>query len=386
VTPGPTIFISAGEASGDMHGAALARALRTRWPGVRLLGLGGDRMAAEGVELLAHVSELAIMGLVEVVRHLPFLVSLRRRVFAALDREEVDLVVPIDYPGFNLRLARRSRQRGIPVLYYIAPQVWAWHESRTRDLSRDTNLVAVILPFEERFLRDRGVNARFVGHPLLDQPEDGESRGEWASKWGVDSERPVLAIYPGSRPQEIRRHLAIFSAAATLVQQARPDVQPVIGVARPLDPALFEGVRWPRVDGASGLLRHADAALVKSGTTTLEATLAQTPFVVAYQLNPLSYQIARRVVRVPHITLANIVAEREIVPEFIQDAVTPDALAATLLPLLEPESPRRQAMLADLGDVRNRLGTPGAATRVAELAAAVLNGKAAGAANAEGGR
>ncbi|MBA3968529.1 MAG: lipid-A-disaccharide synthase [Gemmatimonadetes bacterium] len=371
----PTIFLSAGEASGDLHGAGLARALKARWPDARLLGLGGDRMKAEGVELLAHVSELAIMGLVEVVRHLPFLLALRRRVFAVLAAERVDLVIPIDYPGFNLRLARRARERGVPVLYYVAPQVWAWHESRTRALSQDADMVAVILPFEEAFLRERGVSAQFVGHPLLDAPSTAESRTEWAARQGLRAEQPILAVFPGSRPQEIGRLLQIFSGAAAQVHAARPDVQPVIAAAPHLNPDLFTGTPWPRINDAQGLLHHADVALVKSGTTTLEATLAGIPFVVAYRVNPLSYYIARRLVRVPFITLTNLIAEREIVPELVQDKATPDALAAALLPLLNRDSPDRQAMVRNLAEVRAQLGQPGAAERVVELAASLIQSR-----------
>ncbi|HYH79501.1 MAG TPA: hypothetical protein VEX86_06880, partial [Longimicrobium sp.] len=175
----PVIFISAGEESGDLHGAALARALRARFPRARMLGLGGARMKAEGVELMAGLGELAVMGFVEVLRHLPYFIDLKKRVFAALERERVDLVIPIDYPGFNLRLAKHARGRGIPVLYYIAPQVWAWHKSRVRDLARDADRVAVVLPFEEAFLRAAGVNARFVGHPLLDRPHPALLRDVW---------------------------------------------------------------------------------------------------------------------------------------------------------------------------------------------------------------
>ncbi len=373
----PTIFIAAGEPSGDLHGAGLARALRARFPRARLLGLGGSRMAAEGVELLAGLDELAVMGFVEVLRHLPFFLDLKRRVFSALESERVDLVVPIDYPGFNLRLARHARARGIPVLYYISPQVWAWHASRTRDLARDADVVAVVLPFEERFLRDRGVHATFVGHPLLDLPPRAESRAAWAASAGLDPERPVLALFPGSRPQEIRRHLELFSAAAERVVVRSPRVQPVVGTPKDIDRGVYEGARWPLVDGASGLLEQADAALVKSGTSTLETALAGTPGVVAYRMNGLSYAVAKRLVKVPHIALANLIAEERVFPEFVQDAATPEALAAALLPLLDAESPERRRMLAGLSSVRERLRGEGegAAVRTAAIAAELLEAR-----------
>ena len=370
----PTIFLAAGEPSGDMHGAALVKALLARWPGARLLGLGGARMAAEGVELLADPSDLSVMGFAEVLSRLPFFLRLRRRIFRVLEREAVDLVVPIDYPGFNLRLARHARAQGIPVLYYIAPQVWAWHASRATALARYANRVAVILPFEEPFLRAAGADAEFVGHPLLDSSSPRESREAWAERWGLDSERPILALFPGSRKQEVERHLDLFASTAAAVQRTEPAVQPVIGVAADLSPALFAETDLPLIPSESGVLHHADAALVKSGTTTLEAALAGVPFVVAYRMNPFSYWLARRLVRVPHIALANLVADARIVPEFVQGDASPEALSGAVLPLLHRDTPERQRMLDDLRRVRERLAKGGAAERVAAVAGELLAG------------
>lgn len=370
--PAPTIFISAGEESGDLHGAALARALKERFPDARLIGLGGARMEAAGVRLYAGLNELAVMGFVEVLRHLPFFVDLRKRVFAALEEERVDLVIPIDYPGFNLRLAQHARGRGLPVLYYIAPQVWAWHRSRVRSLARDADRVAVVLPFEEEFLRSNGVEARFVGHPLLDRAPLEQSREEWARSQGLDPDRPILALFPGSRAQELRRHLELFSEAAARVVARRADVQPVIGVPRGMAAEVYGGARWPRIESSTGLLQYATAALVKSGTTTLEAGIAMTPLVVVYRMAPASYALARRVVKVPHIALANLIADRRVAPEFVQDAATPEALAEALLPLLDVDSPERKAMVEGLAEIRGKLGGEGASRRVAEMAGELL--------------
>lgn len=371
----PTVFLAAGEPSGDLHGSALALALRARIPDVRLIGMGGPRMAAAGTRLLAELDDLAVMGFAEVLSRLPYFLRLRRRVFAALRDEGVDLVIPIDYPGFNLRLARHARAQGIPVLYYIAPQVWAWHASRAAHLARDATEVAVILPFEEAFLRAAGANARFVGHPLVDVPAPVEERATWCRAAGLDPERPILALFPGSRPQEVKRHLELFSRTAAEVVRRSPAAQPVIGASPDVEPGLLAGTRWPLSAQPRALLHFATAALVKSGTTTLEAALAGTPFVVVYRMNPLSYQVARRLVRVPHIALANLVAGERLVPEFVQGEANPPALASALLPLLAPGE-ARQRMREGFARVRAALGGGGAAERVAEAAAVLLAGRA----------
>ena len=371
----PTILLSAGEASGDLHGAGLARALLRRWPDARLYGLGGPRMQAAGVELLAHTDELAVMGFAEVLAHLPFFMRLMRRVQASLDARRPDLVIPIDYPGFNLRLARRARARGIPVLYYIAPQVWAWHRSRMHQLARSADRLAVILPFEEELFRNAGAAARFVGHPLLDLPQPQSGREEYLERLGLAPDRPVLALFPGSRAQELGRHLQLFEGAAAHVLAARPEVQPVIAAGGSVAVAAYRGASFPLVSDSWELLHHADAALVKSGTSTLQAALTGTPLVVAYRMHPLSYALARRLVRVPHIALVNLVAGERIALELIQDAATPEVLANALLPLL-PGGAGRDRALAALARVRARLvpdtdGGP-AAERVAALAAELV--------------
>ncbi len=316
-------------------------------------------MASQGVTLLADLDRLAVLGFTEVVRHMPDLARLRRGVRRFLAEQGVDLFVPIDYPGFNLPLAAFARRRSIPVLYYIAPQVWAWHESRARKLARDTDLVCVVLPFEAEHLERWGVNARFVGHPLLDRL--GRRPGS-----GATTRPPVLGIFPGSRKQEVERMLPPFLAAARILQQAFPELE--VGVARAQDLALevYGDLQDATLISAEELASEARAAITKSGTITLQLALAGVPMVVGYRVNQLTYRLARRLVRVDHIALVNLVAGTEVVPELVQDAVTPALLASATRPLLDPNHPARATQVRGLAEVVARLGAPGAAARVAE--------------------
>ena len=367
----PRILLSAGDPSGDVHGAALARALRARWPDAELYGLGGPRMAAAGMRLLADFDRLAVMGLAEVAGRIPFFIGLFRRLRAGLAADPPDLVIPIDYPGFNLRLARAANERRVRVLYYIAPQVWAWHRSRARKLARYTDRMAVILPFEEAVFRSAGGQATFVGHPLLDAEPPRRPRTELCEALGLDASRPILALFPGSRRQELERHLQLFAQAAERLRESRPEVQPVIAAGATLDDALFASTPLPRTRDAWELLHHATAALVKSGTSTLQAALTITPMVVAYRMHPATFAVARRVVRVPHVGLANLVAGDRVVPELLQDAATPAALAAALLPLMEEGSETRQRAESGLARVRGALAAAADSSTVADRVAAL---------------
>ena len=373
---GPTILLSAGEPSGDLHGAAVAAALRRRWPRARLFGLGGPLMAEAGVELLEDVRRLAVMGFVEVAGRLPFFVRLLRRVRREMVRRRTDLVLPIDYPGFNLRLARAARRSGVPVLYYIAPQVWAWHRSRCRQLAENTDRLAVVLPFEETVFREAGARAVFVGHPLLDAAPVTVTREAFCEQLGLDPAAPILALFPGSRAQEVRRHLAVFEGAAHRLRETNPAVQPVIAASRTLPRELYGGTPFPLVHDSRALLAHARAALVKSGTGTLEAALAGTPLVIAYRAHPLTFWLARRLVQVPRIGLVNLVAGEALAPEYLQDEATPEALARAVGPLLE-DGVARDRMLEGLARVRASLapqedGAGSVAERVVQLAAELL--------------
>jgi len=367
----PVILLLAGEPSGDLHAAAVARELRRRYPSCRLIGTGGEKLAAEGVELLASLDDLAVMGFVEVAARLSFFRRLERQVIELLRTEGVDLVLPVDYPGFNLRITRSAHRMGLPVVYYIAPQVWAWKAGRAARLAREADRIAVILPFEEELFLREGGRASFVGHPLLEERREVRTREPFCRASGLDPDRPILAIFPGSRSQEVRRHLEPFLEAGELLRDQCQGLQIAVARAPGLSVPLPTGQDIRLVEEGFELLHHARAALVKSGTTTLEAALAGTPFIVAYRTHPLTFQLARRLVRVDHVALANLVGGGRIVPEFLQEEVEPERLAGALLPLLR-DSAERGDMIEGLRRIRDRLGTPGAAGRVVDLVEAVL--------------
>ncbi len=364
----PRIFLSAGEASGDLHAAALAAALREIFPKAELFGLAGPRMVAVGVEPIVEFDSLVVMGLAEVVLKLPFFVRLRRRVKRLLAARPPDLVIPVDYPGFNLWLCEQAHERGISVLYYIAPQLWAWRPERAAILARHADRVAVVFPQEEPFLREFGVEAVFVGHPLLDRQSGWESPREAIAALGADPARPILGLLPGSRPQEVRRLLAPFLAVAREVLRRRPDIQVVVSGAPHVPPESYAAAEtFPVVADSTRVLRAATAVLTKSGTTTVEAALAQTPLVIAHRVHPLTYRVARRLVSVDSVGMVNLLAGERIAPEFIQ-SLPVERIAEALLPLLDSDSAERRRMLEKLRRVRGRLGEPGAPKRVARMA------------------
>lgn len=356
----PTVFLSAGEESGDQHGAALARALQARLPGVQLVGLGGHRMAEAGVDLLAGLDRLAILGFGEVARRLPDLLALRQQVHRVLAERDVDLVVPIDYPGFNLPLAGHAHRCGLGVLYYIAPQVWAWKTGRVRKLARWADTVCAVLPFEVEFLAAHGVEARFVGHPLLDLPQPQRSPS-----------RDTLGLFPGSRIQEVEQMLPVFLQAGELLAARRPGLR--VMVARPpeLPDSAYVGCDPGLLADPAEVIRVAGAAITKSGTITLQLALAGIPMVVGYRIGALTYEMMKRLVKVDHVSLVNLVAGRAVVEEMLQQEMSAEALAAEAERLLD-DKPYRETVTAGLADVGSRLGEPGAAGRVADDCVRIL--------------
>jgi len=363
------IYISAGEPSADAHAAAVATALRRRLPGFELEALGGPLLERAGVRVLDRMEAFSVVGFVEAVAKIPAHYRLLGRVKKAFNEKRYDLVILVDYPGYHLRAAAAAAAAGIPVLYYIAPQMWAWGANRVRKLSPVKQL-AVILPFEEAFFRERGVPATFVGHPLKDRPPP-PARVEARRALGLDPNRVTLGLFPGSRTLEVKRHWAMFREAAAKVAAARPDVQIVLAGTRD---AAYPDPGEIRVQHGDPLLvfAAADAGICKSGTTTLEAAIADVPMVITYRVHPISSFIALRVMRVPWVGLVNLVAGYEVAPELLQRRATADSLADGVLPLLDADHPATRRQREGLRLVRDRLGAPGAADRVAELAAGLI--------------
>ncbi len=366
------VLFVAGETSGDLHAAGVAADLRRRLPHVHLVGVGGERMRDEGVELIEHADRLAVIGAAEVLSQIPRHWRLLRNIRARLSNGAIGLVILVDYPGFNLRVALAAHAAGVPVLYYITPQVWAWGAGRLEKLARVVSRAAVILPFEEELLRAHGIDATFVGHPLLDRAQQLPGRREARHSLGLPQDGPVLALFPGSRSSEIRRHLDAFVETAREVERRRPGLRVIVseapGVHIPTSRCPYRIVRAPSFT----IWRAATAAFSKSGTSTLEAAVAECPLVIAYRTSRWTYALARRLIRIPHIGLVNVVAGREIAPEFVQEGMQPRIIAPLLAELLDEESARRQRMLADLSEVRAKLGAPGAAALVGQMAEGLL--------------
>ncbi len=367
---GPRLLISAGEPSADLHAAPVAAALRARWPGARVEALGGPRLEAAGATVRWRLEDYTAFGLAEVVASIPRHARLLREWRRALARREWDLVVLLDYPGFHLRVAEAAKAAGVPVLYYIAPQLWAWRPERARRFARAVDRLAVILPFEAGFFGRLGVAATYVGHPLLDG-EPWPDRAEARRRLGIGEGERVLALLPGSRAGEVRRLWpAMRDAALRLRGEGRCDRVLVAST----DAGAYPGAEgFTLAPGDSRMvMAAADAALAKSGTTTLECALAGTPMVVTYAVHPVTWVIVRRLATVPYVSLVNLVAERMVVPELLQGDATADRLAAEAAPLLAEGSAAREAQLRGFAEVRRRLGGPGAAVHVADLAGELL--------------
>ena len=363
------VMIVAGEASGDLHGSGVVRELKAMDPGIEIFGIGGEKMKAAGMELVYHVNELSFMGFVEVIKHLPLIRSVKRTLEQLLTLKRPDAVVLIDYPGFNLRFAASVKAKGVPVLYYISPQVWAWHRSRLKTMKNVIDRMMVVFPFEVPLYEREGIPVEFVGHPLLEVLASTASEWEFRKAHGLDPAKPLLALFPGSRVQEIENIFPVMLEAGKALAGSH-NMELAVGIAPTLPESLFtetfdmDGVRTVR--GATyELMRWGTFALVTSGTATLETACFGTPMCVLYKTSWPTYLIGRLLVRVRNIGLVNIVAGREIVPEFVQGDMNVPTIVETVDRLIgDPGA--LASMRKDLSAIRSKLGTPGASRRVAE--------------------
>ena len=384
----PNIFLSAGEASGEAYGALLLSELKERCARLdvtpRFLGMGGERMEALGFERVVRSEDVAVMGITEVIRHLPEIYGEYRKLRAAIRARRPDVAVLIDFPDIHFKLAEEFKRLGIPVIFFVSPQLWAWKKGRIKKVQRFVDRMLVIFPFEEPFYRERGVNATYVGHPLADLPLPKISRERFAEEDGLDPRNRWIGLLPGSRAKEIRLNLPEMVRAARILFERDPATEFVLPLAPTLTMEqmhvvtgmlndLAQGLPIRMVRDARAALYHARGSIVASGTATVEAALIGNPFVVVYRVSPATYWIAKQVVTVPHVAMVNLVAEKRLVPELIQDDFTAGRVVQELAPLLA-DGPARAEMMAGLAEVAAKLraGRQPNETAIAAVASIVV--------------
>jgi lipid-A-disaccharide synthase len=370
------LLLSAGEASGDMYAAQLATALQARLD-VQLFGMGGPHMQAAGVEIVMNYEEVAVVGITEIVKHLPSLLKAMDRIVAEATKRQPALAILTDFPGFHLRLARKLQPKGIRNVYYICPQFWAWRPWRVKLIRRRFEKALCIFPFEKEFFSNAGVPTEFIGHPLVGTACATKDRRHFCESHALMPGRPVVTVLPGSRSAEIGHHLPVLQEACVRIHAKMP-VQFVVAAAHPKDVSQLKtgwshGIRPCVVEGETyNALGAADAAIVSSGTATVEAALLDAPMVVVYRVSPITATLAKPLVRTPYFAMVNLIAEKQIVPELVQNDFTPDRVAAQILRLLQDPN-ARSTMRTGFAEVRKRLGPPGAVGRAADAIAALLS-------------
>lgn len=378
------VMISVGEASGDLHGASVATALRNIQPGIKLLGMGGQAMRSAGVEIVHDIADLGVIGFVEVIKNLPRLFKLRDSLVDLMAVERPDVLVVIDYPDFNMRLAEKAKQLGIPVVSYISPSAWAWRKGRAKNVAKLVDRLAAIFPFEADVYREAGANVTFVGHPLLDIVKPSLSKSEAYTFFKVKSDQPVVLLLPGSRNQEINTLLPVMLEAGEKIVEQVPNCQFFLPVASTISREILQNILSQHKlevnltnEYTYDLMAIADSAIAASGTVTLEAALLRLPCVVVYKLAALTYLLGKFLVKIPHFSLPNIIAGRQIIPELLQDQANAANIAKAVLPMLQDDAEKKR-LQQDLSDVRYKLGDSGAVDRVARVILEVAEAKSGG--------
>ena len=359
------IFIIAGEPSGDLHGAKLIKSLRGCEPNSSFIGHGGDAMKTAGMEIIEHVDSLSIMGFFEVLKHLPRMLKIMNNTIEAIAHLKPDRIILIDYPGFNLRLAKRIRHLKIPITYFILPQAWAWKEKRVEKIKKLIDQCISIFPFETEWFKSKGVKVSYFGHPFMDVQHVNESTKSFFGRHGLNNQHPILTLLPGSRQQEVNNHWPLFIDTVEQLKHSIPELQ--IVVAKSSNVVFKEiPIDYKFEEDAQKAILAGTAALVCSGTATLECAIETVPMVVCYKLNPISWKIAKLLTKIKYTAIVNLIANERVVPECIQDEMNPGNLSEQLLPLLDTTSNLRSRMISDLEGVKRELGNPGVYERAAE--------------------
>lgn len=365
-SPDNTIFIIAGEESGDIHGAKLVQEINKLNPSIQFIGHGGNKMKAVGVEIIEHISNLSFVGLTEVLKHLPYIRRVRNKTIRKIQAIRPARIILIDYPGFNLNLAKKIQHLKIPITYFILPQVWAWKENRAFKIKKFTDQALSIVPFEKEWFNAHGLEIDFVGHPFVEIKKPQINKDGFFSKHSLTLKKPLLTLLPGSRQQEIDRHWPIFQAVINKLHDVFPDLQFIVGKAP--DVEISDCPQFVHIENNNVRLAMAygDAGIIASGTATLEAAVLGLPSIVCYKTSGITYWVGKQLAKVEYLSLVNLIAKHKIVPEFIQHDMTPDALIKAIIPLLS-NTPERNKMIEYYEQIKTKLGNPGVYARTAKL-------------------
>ena len=359
------LFFIAGEPSGDLHGGALIKAIKHYHPNSSFMGHGGDSMKKAGMQILEHSDTLSIMGFFEVLKHLPRMIKIMDKTISAIKRVKPDRIILIDYPGFNLRLAKRIKHLNIPITYFILPQAWAWKENRVQIMQSLIDQSLSILPFEQNWFEQRGLTTNYVGHPFSEEYHVNETSKDFYQRHNLSYDDPILLLLPGSRQQEIDQHWPIFIKTIDELKTKFSNLQIIVGQAPNVQIFPLPDNIKVEHDSRKAMV-VATAALVSSGTATLECAVEDTPLVVCYKLSGLSWALAKQQIKVNYVSLVNIIADKNIVPEVLQKKMTVHNLCNAISPLLNEKSNERKIMLSGFEEVRKSLGVPGVYKRAAE--------------------